>query len=96
MRIYEANGAGMIRPPMKSMTPNLPKSAIMRVTNSLRRRLEEGKILMGEKIKCPYCGSGQIKERVAIRYEDYNKSYTVYRCLECGREFSKKDLEDLP
>ncbi len=51
---------------------------------------------MGEKIKCPYCGSGQIKERVAIRYEDYDKSYTVYRCLECGREFSEKELEESP
>jgi len=49
---------------------------------------------MGDKISCPYCGSGQIKERVAIRYEDYDKSYTVYRCLECGREFSEKDLEN--
>jgi transposase-like protein len=49
---------------------------------------------MGEKLKCPYCGSDRIKERVAIRYDDYGKSYTLYRCLECGREFSEKDLEN--
>ncbi len=49
---------------------------------------------MGEKIKCPYCGSDQLKERVAIRYEDYEKSYIVYRCLECGRESSEKDLKN--
>jgi len=47
---------------------------------------------MDAKRKCPYCASGQIKERVAIRYEDYDKSYAVYRCLECSREFSEKDL----
>jgi DNA-directed RNA polymerase subunit RPC12/RpoP len=51
---------------------------------------------MEEKAKCPYCGSLKIIERVAIRYEDYEKSYPVYRCLRCGREFSEKDLEDLP
>jgi transposase-like protein len=49
---------------------------------------------MKDKISCPYYGSGRIKERVAIRYEDYNKSYALYRCLECGREFSEKDLEN--
>jgi len=48
---------------------------------------------MRDKISCPYCGSGQIKERVAIRYEDYDKSYALYRCLECGREFNEKDIE---
>jgi len=42
--------------------------------------------------KCPYCGSDQIKERVAIRYEDYDKSYPVFRWLGCGRDFSEKDL----
>jgi len=51
---------------------------------------------MGEKIKCPYCYSDQIKERVALRYEDYDKSYSVYRCLECGRDFSEKDLINPP
>jgi len=53
-------------------------------------------ILMGEKIKCPYCGSGQIKERVALRYEDYDKNYPVYRCLDCGRDFSEKELNNPP
>ena len=47
---------------------------------------------MGDEINCPYCGSDRIKERVAIRYEDY-KSYPIFRCLECGREFIEKDLE---
>ena len=51
---------------------------------------------MEKKIKCPYCSSGQVKERVAIRYEDYNESYPIYRCMECGREFSEKDLGGLP
>lgn len=50
---------------------------------------------MGEKINYPYCGSGQNNERVAISYEDYHKSYTVYGYLKCGREFSEKDLKDL-
>lgn len=56
--------------------------------------VNERKILMREKINCPYCGSGKIKERVAIRYGDYDKNYVVYRCLECGREFSEKDIEN--
>ena len=58
--------------------------------------MKGGEILMEEKIKCPYCGSGRIKERVAIRYEDYDKSYTVYRCLECGREFDERDIGEEP
>jgi DNA-directed RNA polymerase subunit RPC12/RpoP len=54
--------------------------------------MSKRKILLGDEINCPYCGSDRIKERVAIRYEDY-KSYPIFRCLECGREFSEKDLE---
>ena len=48
---------------------------------------------MGDRISCPYCGSGRNKERVAIRYGDYDKSYAVYRCLEFGRELTEKDSE---
>jgi transposase-like protein len=47
---------------------------------------------MENKKSCPFCGSDRIRERVAIRYEDYDKTYTLYRCLECGREFSEKNL----
>jgi transposase-like protein len=52
------------------------------------------KIFMEDKINCPYCDSSRIRERVAIRYEDYDKSYPIYRCRECGREFSEKDLKN--
>ncbi|MEE9500558.1 MAG: hypothetical protein V3V48_00645 [Candidatus Aminicenantaceae bacterium] len=53
---------------------------------------DTGNSNLKEKVKCPYCGSVKIRERVAMRYGDYDKSYAVYRCLGCGREFSEKDL----
>jgi DNA-directed RNA polymerase subunit RPC12/RpoP len=49
---------------------------------------------MEDEINCPFCDSDRVKERVAIRYEEYEKSYALYRCLECGREFSEKHLEN--
>jgi DNA-directed RNA polymerase subunit RPC12/RpoP len=44
---------------------------------------------MEQQIKCPNCDSTSIIEHVVM--ENMEKK-TIYRCLECGKEFGEEDL----
>jgi len=46
-------------------------------------------------LKCPYCGSGNVREVSSVIHEPYpDKELAVYKCKDCGRVFHEGEMEE--